>query len=103
MEAVIYVPAVGAENLGSGPGDQHLSRAIDRPLDALAKLMPDIDAADSVTGNLFLKTSQFIAGFLGAGKFIKAKGVVGATTTATSRAARLARPAGAGGDTASPR
>ena len=53
--------------------------ALDNPLEALANLMPDIDEADSVTGNLVRGVSQFIGGFVGAGKFIKAKGLMGAS------------------------
>ena len=50
--------------------------ALDRPLDALAHLMPDIDEADTVTGNMVRSAAQFLGGFVGAGKFIKGKGLV---------------------------
>jgi hypothetical protein len=50
--------------------------ALDRPLDALAGLMPDIDEADSVTGGMVRSVAQFLGGFVGAGKFIPGKGLV---------------------------
>ena len=50
--------------------------ALDRPLDALAGLMPNIDEADSVTGGMVRSVAQFLGGFVGAGKFIPGKGLV---------------------------